>query len=185
MQSGLRRLQLRRGGAGATDSSTARSAGSCDRQPWARTFWKSDSRPGMEVAGVGRGLAAWLVVSSSRSSSPSASLVTGSRPVSCRGEGPGRREGRGQAVQGSVSAGQTAEEAASVRGLETLGAGTRCHSTQPGAGMVLGRCGGSTCTGQGMHACFAQEPRCPWQSADRCSGSDTHILAGQAPLCSD
>lgn len=38
----------------------------------------------MEVAGVGRGLTAWLVVSSSKSSSPNASLVTGSRPVSCR-----------------------------------------------------------------------------------------------------
>ena len=50
----------------------------------ALTFWKSESRPGMEVAGVGRGLTAALYPASSRRSSGArASLVTGSRPVSC------------------------------------------------------------------------------------------------------
>lgn len=39
----------------------------------------------MEVAAVGRGLAPPLLASGSRSSSSKASLVTGSRPVSCNG----------------------------------------------------------------------------------------------------
>ncbi len=52
------------------------------------TFWKRLSSPGMLVAGVGRGFTAWLLVSSSKSSSPRASLVTGSRPVSCTKQRP-------------------------------------------------------------------------------------------------
>ena len=63
-------------------------------EPGRRTFWKSESRPGMEVAGVGRGLAAPPPVSSSRSSSPSASDVTGSRPVSCSTAGTAARRQR-------------------------------------------------------------------------------------------
>jgi hypothetical protein len=55
-------------------------------QPEARrlTFWKRERRPGMEVAAVGRGLAPPPLASGRRSSSSRASLVTGSRPVSCR-----------------------------------------------------------------------------------------------------